>query len=418
MKRLLMVGAGSCQINGILKMKAMGYETVVADYLETSKGKKIADIAVLADAFKTSEILACAIDQKVQGILTVGTDQPVYVVTKVCEQLNLPTFISSETALWVTDKKHMKQRFRAFNIPTVPFAIISEQFDASELEHLNPPYVVKPLDSQGQRGIYKLNAISEIREQFDKVLSYSRQDEILVESYYENKELTVSGWVVDGVTKIFTITDRVTFSPDAHIGVCIAHEYPSIHLEKYEREIVEITERICKAFNIYEGPIYFQYLVGNRGVMVNEIACRLGGAYEDVTIPLVTGIDVLDLAIEGCHNADYDKSAVKAHAYKVNAPLFSTQLFFCNAGKISQMIPVEDLMKCDFIYQAGYNFKVGDIISPIENASQRAGYMIITGEDEATLSENIERAYDRLEIMNEQGENLVIRGKRFYRDQM
>ena len=411
-----MVGAGSCQINGILKMKDMGYETVVADYLKTSKGKALADIAVLADAFKTSEILACAIEQKVQGILTVGTDQPVYVVTQVCEKLNLPTFISLETALWVTDKKHMKNRFKAYDIPTVPFAIISKSFDENELKHITPPYVVKPLDSQGQRGIYKLDSISEIREKFNKVLSYSRQDEILVEAYYKNKELTVSGWVVDGVVKIFTVTDRVTFSPEVHIGVCIAHEYPSIHLDQYEEEIVEITERICEAFNIYEGPIYFQYLVGDRGVMVNEIACRLGGAYEDVTIPLVTGIDVLDLAIEGCHNSGYDRSAVKAYEYKVKPPLFSTQLFFCNAGKISRMTPVKALLAYDFVYQIGYNFKEGDTIAPIENASQRAGYMIITGEDEVSLSRNIQMAYDKLEIRDERGENLVIRGKRFYRE--
>ncbi len=411
-----MVGAGSCQINGILKMKDMGYETVVADYLKTSKGKTLADIAVLADAFKTSEILACAIEQKVQGILTVGTDQPVYVVTQVCEKLNLPTFISSETALWVTDKKHMKNRFKAYGIPTVPFAIISKSFDENELKHITPPYVVKPLDSQGQRGIYKLDSISEIREKFEKVLSYSRQDEILVEAYYKNKELTVSGWVAEGVVKIFTVTDRVTFSPEVHIGVCIAHEYPSIHLDRYEKEIVEITERICEAFNIYEGPIYFQYLVGDHGVMVNEIACRLGGAYEDVTIPLVTGIDVLDLAIEGCHNLDYDQSEVKAYEYKVKSPLFSTQLFFCNAGKVAYMTPLESLLACDYVHQAGYNFKVGDTIKPIENASQRAGYMIITGEDELSLSRNIQLAYDKLEIINEQGENLVIRGKRFYRE--
>ncbi|GAU78275.1 phosphoribosylglycinamide synthetase [Fusibacter sp. 3D3] len=394
----------------------MGYETVVADYLEASKGKALADIAVLADAFNTSEILECAIEQRVQGILTVGTDQPVYVVSKVCEQLNLPSFISSETALWVTDKKYMKNRFIAFNIPTVPFAIISKQFEESALEHVTPPYVIKPLDSQGQRGIYKLDSIKEIREKFEHVLSYSRQDEILVESYYENKEITVSGWVVDGVTKIFTITDRVTFSPEVHIGVCIAHEYPSIHLAQYEKEIIEITTQICKVFNIHEGPIYFQYLVGNQGVMVNEIACRLGGAYEDVTIPLVTGIDVLDLAIEGCHNLDYDKSEVKAYEYKVKSPLFSTQLFFCNAGEISKMTPMEALLAYDFVYQLGYNFKMGDTIEPIENASQRAGYMIITGEDEVSLSRNIQLAYDKLEIRDELGENLVIRGKRFYRE--
>ncbi len=415
-KRVLMVGAGSCQINGIKRMRDMGIETAVADYLETSKGKLLADIAVLADAFSSEAILEAARTLEVDGVLTVGTDQPVLCVTKACEELNLPTFISSETALWVTDKRYMKERFKDFNIPTVPFAVISETFEESELEHIKPPYVVKPLDSQGQRGIYKLNSTEAIREKFHKVVSYSRQDKILVEAYYENKELTVSGWVVDGAVKVLTITDRVTFSPERHIGVCIAHEYPSIHLERYEREIIEITERVCTAFNIQEGPIYFQYLVGNQGVMVNEIACRLGGAYEDVTIPLVTGIDVLGLSIEGCHSVTYDKASLKAYAYGIKPPLFSTQLFFCHAGKIESMTDLNDLRACEFIHEVGYNFKVGETIPPTENASQRAGYMIITGQDEASLSKNIKSAYDILKILDEKGVNLVIRGKRFYRD--
>ena len=211
MKRLLMVGAGSCQINGILKMKDKGYEVVVADYLENSKGKLLADVAVLADAFKVDEIYNCAKELEVEGILTVGTDQPVLVVSKVCENLNLPCFISSETALWVTDKKHMKERFKAFNIPTVPFAIVNAQFDEGELSHIKPPYVVKPVDSQGQRGIFMVDSVDAIRAKFDQVLKYSRQSEILVESYYKNRELTVSGWVVADDVKVLTIPDRVTF---------------------------------------------------------------------------------------------------------------------------------------------------------------------------------------------------------------
>ncbi len=90
-----------------------------------------------------------------------------------------------------------------------------------------------------------------------------------------------------------TMTDRVTFSEDNKIGVCVSHEHPSVHIENYGDTAKRLTEKIVNAFEIENGPIYFQFLVGKEGMLVNEIACRIGGAYEDQFIPKITGFDIL-----------------------------------------------------------------------------------------------------------------------------
>ena len=408
MKRLLMVGAGSCQINAIQRIKALGIEVVVADYHVNSAGKAQADYALLADTFDEEAILEGARHYQVDGLLTVGTDQPVYVVNSVAEKLKLPQFITRETAFWVTNKKAMKQRFDTFSLPTTPYVCLAENFEAAQLLGLESPYVLKPLDSQGQRGIYKVMTLSEIQRCFPEVLKHSRQCEILVESYYKNDEITVSGWVTGGDVQVFTISDRVTFPPDEKLGVCLAHNHPSKHSAQYGEAIIAVTHKICKTFHIDEGPIYFQMFVGASGLRINEIACRLGGAYEDITIPYATDVDVLGLNIYGSlgqmRNA-WPQSYLPIEKRPVKP--YSTQLFFCHPGKIDAMTPIEDILSWPFVIGAAYNYQVGDVIGKLENASQRAGYFIVTGRTSEEVKRHVLMVFNALYVLDPSGHNLV-----------
>jgi carbamoylphosphate synthase large subunit len=420
MKKLMLLGAGSCQLNAIKRIKELGYQAIVSDNRLDSPGKSIADVSVLADTFSYEETYKWARDLSVDGIMTSGTDQPVLTVNKVAEALSLPQLISTETALGLTNKKYMKEKFTHHGIPTAAYAVVAKNFKEEAVAHIKPPYVVKPLDSQGQRGIYKLETIADIRVHFDKVIQYSKVDEILIESYYENTEVTLTGWVENSKEHVLAITDRVTFKSDEHIGVCLAHECPSRHLDLHKETFIRLTEEICQAFEIHSGPIYFQFLVGDQGVLVNEIAGRIGGAYEDLFIPVITGIDLLKLRIlEGVEPTSdrikEEKEKFNAYSYSENGLRVSVQLFFCKTGQVKSLSSRADLLKNDFILDMGFNIKEGDILSSIENASARAGYVIVTGQSEDILQENLKRTFELLQVIDNTGENLVIDNHRIYR---
>lgn len=414
MKKIMMLGAGGCQLNAIKRINELGYISIVSDNLEDSPGKKIASLKVMADTFSFEETYKESLKNNIDGIMTSGTDQPVLIVNKVAKEMNLPMFLGEDVALNVTNKKNMKQIFSINNIPTTNYVICSEDFKDEDLCLLKSPYVIKPVDSQGQKGIFKVKSIKEIRKHFKNVLSFSREKEILIEEYYENLEVTVSGWVDSNNVIILTITDRVTFHSDEHIGVCISHEYPSIHLDKYREDFFNITKKICNVFKINEGPIYFQYLVGNDGVLVNEIACRIGGAFEDETIPLITDVDILKMNIEGTINKKYNKEKLKKYKYSEDTICISTQLFFCDSGNISYITPKEEILNLDCVMGIGYNYKKNDYIPEIQNASQRAGYVIITGKNEEIIKKNIKLVFSKLEILDKD-KNLVKAGKRWFR---
>ena len=407
--RLLILGGGSGQLSAIKKAQTKGHEVVVSDYYEDAPGKYYAEYGETVSTFDVENNIKVGRKYNIDGVMTVGTDQPVYTAIRVADSLNLPQFLSVKTAKAVTNKKHMKDTFEKNNIPTVKFKILAEDFSLQEVEDFNFPVVVKPLDSQGQRGVFKLESPAEIKEKFSEVLKFSREEEILLEEYYESSEITVSGWVQNGELYILTVTDRVTYENSLHIGICTAHIFPSAFLRSYYPQIKEISQKIVHSFKIENGPIYFQMLIGEQGIKVNEIACRIGGAYEGDFMPYLTGIDILDLMIDLVLGNEIKSEQLRDYELLKNEQWLSVQLFFARPGKIDKISTVDNLMEIAGVLQAGLNFSAGDTIGKIENATERAGYFIVRAKSKKDLKMNINRVYNQLKICDNEGRNLVIR---------
>jgi len=406
--KLLILGGSNVQYNLVKRAKEKGHFVIISDYYPDAPAKTICDHGEMTSTFDIEANILVAKNHDIDGIMTLGTDQPVFTVAKVASTLNLPSLIDVDTAKAATNKKVMKRIFIENSIPTVRYKIIGKSFLAEEVSEIRFPVVVKPLDSQGQRGVYKLDNIDDIRDVFDDVLSFSREKEILLEEYYESQEITLSGWVQNGNAHMLTITDRISYKSFPHIGICTAHRFPSMYFKDYGVEIINIANQIVQAFHIKDGPIYFQMLIGAEGIKVNEIACRIGGAYEDEFIPLITGVDILDMLIESSLGNKIDIKSLCNYSIYNNKRHLSVEMIFAKPGIIKTMNDMNEITKLPGVVQAKYNFKEGYELKAIENATARAGFMIIIGIDEKSLDDNIKSAYNKLYILDENNENLII----------
>ena len=162
--------------------------------------------------------------------------------------------------------------------------------------------------------------------------------------------------------------------------------------------------RSSQAFAIKNGPLYVQLLVGPAGIVVNEVACRIGGAYEDIFIPYLTGFDILDAVID--YSLGYEVALTLEDCLE---KAVSVQLFFTRPGLVKALTPLETLKKCPGVIGAGYNIVPGQKTKSIRNATGRAGYLVITGQTQAKLKKNRDRVLDQLMIMDEKGDNLLLR---------
>ena len=405
--KLMVLGGSNCQLHALERAKKEGIYTILADYTEMPPGARVADVHEKISTFDADACLAAAKKHRIRGVMTMGTDQPVLTAAKVSAAFRLPSCLTTEQALYVTNKKHMKKRLLEAEIATSPWMLIDTNTTEEEMSRLTPPYVLKPLDSQGQRGIYKLNTAREVREHLAQTLSFSRCKEALLEEFYESDEMTVSGYVDDGKLIIFTITDRLLYPDPVHIGVCIGHRFPSVHMGDYE-EIKDISERLVEAFTIENGPFYLQLLKGKEGIRVNELACRIGGAFEDVMIPYLTGFDILDAVMKQA--LGFPVNLTNYHGFRCDqvTKAASVQLLFCHPGEIAKMTPQEELQRFPFILDAGYNYAPGSTIPKMENATARFGHAVIAGTKE-TIRQNLNTFYETLSVRTADETELLYR---------
>jgi biotin carboxylase len=400
------LGGGSAQLGIIRRLKELGHTVVVSDYLPDAPGKRLADHCDGASTFDLEATLRCARRYAVEGILTIGTDQPVYTAAVTARELGLPYFLTPEQALTVTHKRHMKELFLRHGIPTVRWVCVSQEFSDTDLDHLRPPYVMKPLDSQGQRGIFKLDTTAQLREHLLETLSFSRDDQVLIEEYYPHDELTLSGWVHDRKLTVLTITDRITRDTPPSIGVCFAHRYPSRHAHESE-QITAIAEEVVSAIGMREGPLYLQLLKGAQGYLVNETACRIGGAYEEYTIPAVTDVPILDLQIELAAGGDpdprrwFDQDSAAAAAALV-------LLFFIREGTVGTVGDPDELLSLPGVLSGAYHVREGHQSTSIGNASQRAGYVVLAAKDTAALQQSLEQVLSCLTVLDREGRDMIL----------
>ncbi|MDL2219256.1 hypothetical protein LJC04_02800, partial [Ruminococcaceae bacterium OttesenSCG-928-O06] len=298
---LIILGGSNCQVNAFRMAKQRGQHTVLFDYLQSPPAAALADVHLQVSTFDAEACTTAAGALAPAGVMTLGTDQPVYTAARMAKALGLPTLLDEETAFAATNKARMKKILTESGIPTVPWRLVDER--ALAALPAKGPVVIKPLDSQGQKGVFLAQSPQVAAGWYAQSIAFSRLDKLLCEEYYPSEEITVSAWVQNGVPTVLSVTDRVTFTHARHIGVCAAHRFPSRAAAGHEETLAALTRQICSAFAIPAGPLYIQYLVGAKGVVVNEIACRIGGAFEDVFIPFLTGFDILAAVMDAALGA-------------------------------------------------------------------------------------------------------------------
>lgn len=404
MKKILLLGGSNCQKNALIHGKALGYEMIIADYSLAPIAATYADKHVLVSTFDEAGCIEAAKKYGIDGIMTMGTDQPVYTAAVVASTLGLPSLISPETAKSVTNKKSMKTIFSNNNIPSVKYKIISNLTSIEDLYDFNCPLVLKPLDSQGQRGVYKLDSKELVLQYLNKTLSFSREKEALLEEFYPSDEVTVSGWINNSKLYILTITDRILLDDPVHIGICTSHLFPSKHMDKYD-EIRTISNNIVNSFELKNGPLYIQMLIGNNGIMVNEVASRIGGAFEDVIIPRISGFHILDAVMKTSLGLDADLTSLESYDCTKSKVQASVQLMFAKPGVISYITPVEELAAFHNVLDVGYNYRIGDEIRSIENATARFGHCVLAT-DFGNIKESIDDFKANFKILDYNGKNL------------
>src|SRR5687768_2413118 len=196
-QRLLVLGAGRHQKGLIRRAEARGLRVVASDYYRDAPGKAFASYPADLDATAIEENVTLARKYAVRGVITCGTDLALVAMAEVAAALGLPCYLTPEAARTATDKTRMARAFAAHGVPHAPWREVDS---AGSAPPFPPPLVVKPADSQGQRGVSKVTDRSLWQAALAAALKASRSASAIVEPFVEGYEVTANAWAKpDGV---------------------------------------------------------------------------------------------------------------------------------------------------------------------------------------------------------------------------
>ena len=399
MKALVLAG-GLPQIDLINKLKKRGIETILADYYEHPVAKDYADRFYQISTLDIDAIRQLAIDEKVEFIITVCTDQALLTMAKVSEDLGLPCYIDYNTARNVTNKAYMKTVFEENNIPSAKY-LIAEELNNIDFTEWRFPLIVKPVDCNSSKGVRKVEKEEELRNSFYEAVKLSRTNTAIVEEFVEGKELSVDVYVEDGKAIVLDITTSEKLKVKDRF-IIFRTWHPANISESIKNKIIVVAQQIADSFEITNAPMLIQMLSDGENVYVIEFSARTGGGVKHLSIERRAGVDVVSSVIDlTLGNKPYIDVRTSKTKYMVD------EYIYCNDG-IYDHIEGFNLLKDNNTIVDYYVFRwKGSKFDSIENSGDRIGGFTIEGDSIEELKEKHDLVNKTVKVISLTGKDIM-----------
>ena len=399
MKTVLFVGAGRHQRRAILQAKALGLRVAAVDRDREAPGLAEADIARVVDFSDIDAVLKATGRLRIDGVLTVSADRAVPVVAAIAEARGLPG-IGVETAHLMTHKIAMRRRLAEVGVPQPRFAAvrsISERRRAAD--EVGFPAVLKPADSGGQRGVFRVESIDEIDAHLHEALAVSPSGEAILEEYVEGIEMNGIVLAREGEMIPLTLSDRLR-PPGIGFGVGWIHVYPPTVPSGQLAESERIAGHTVNALGLRTGIAFPQLIAADDGrVVVVECAARIPGGQMADLVRVATGVDLVEVQLRMALGEELPDEIVKPRFRQPLAIRFLTaEPGPLPTGKVTWIGPLDKVLAFPGVVQAEVYLQVGETIRPVRLDGDRRGYVIATANTNLQALERAEAAVGLLDV--------------------
>lgn len=360
-KKILILGAGNAQIDLINYCNRVGFETYGCSYNDTDKGISLLDHFAQINIIDFEKVKDYFSENQIDYIYSVGSDIAMPTVCKVAEETGNFSFVSSNTAE-VCCNKHLMRDAMGNSRFNLPFIVCSSY---QEIDFF--PAMLKPVDSQGQRGVYLVNNNDELKSYFEKSISHSKSGKVIIEKFVSGDEVSVNAYIKDGKVIFSIISDRESFE-NLPGGIIKAHHLPSMYENTPTAEkISELVKETVTKLEINNGPVYFQIKISNGSPYLIEVAPRLDGCHMWKLINQYCGVNLFELTMKHFFGENIEIEKYNPSAYPMHLE------FFCEPPET-----VFDENKYSS-YISDYSFMyyhTGDKVRKLNGYMEKCGYRI------------------------------------------
>jgi len=400
-KTVLFVGAGRHQLGAIQRAQERGLRVVAVDQNGAAPGLQAADVGEVVDFKDVEAVIAVARQHGVDGALTVSADRAVPVVAAVAEALGLPG-IGTDVAHAMTNKIDMRRRFAEEGVPQPQYAAARVMRDAAAAaKTVGFPAVLKPADSGGQRGVFRLDSFEDLEAHLHAALVESAGGEVVLERFHEGLELNGIVIVRDGEPAVITLSDRLR-PPGVGFGVGWIHVYPATIYGDALDEAARVARHASKALGLRDGIAFPQLLVTDGGVLVIEIAARIPGGQMADLVRHAVGVDLVEVALrQALGERVPDELALPRFQQPLAIRFLTAEPGPLPTGRVVRIGSLDPVLAAPGVVQADTYLEVGETIRPVRLDADRRGYIIAIAPTSVQALERADSAARLLEVVVE-----------------
>ncbi|BBM89393.1 hypothetical protein COTS27_01092 [Spirochaetota bacterium] len=343
----------------------------------------------------------------IECVLTVGTD---YTATVAILNETLKSFYKKATlridqsALLLPNVKHlsvaeaitashkvqMRKRLAQYDIAQPKFFPLETNMISSiertvlEAEKFLGayPYVLKPVDAMGARGVKRIEDRDVLLKSLSESLAYSHLKTLILEEYLSGAELSIDAIIANGEVYVRGIAERKIEYPPYFVET--GHMMPCMNISEQEITVaISQFKKAIRALNIVTGAAKGDIKLSGGTAYIGEIAARLSGGFmSGWTTALHLGVDMMQAILEVSFALtpttldplpESDRSVVCEWA------------LLPGTGEIKEIAGITAARAIPGVADLFIHIKEGDTLHSPENNLMKAGNVIIQA---ATLAEN------------------------------
>jgi len=308
-KKILFLGAAAFQVPPIEYALSKGYQAITCDNVASNPGHRLAHKSFNVSTVDAEAVLQLAVSERIDGILTFGSDVSAASVAYVGEKLGLsaPT---PQTVSVLTNKSKFRHFLQESNLQYLPHETFSELDKDQAFDYVSlreRPIVVKPVDASGSKGVSVAREMRQLSSALEYAFKESRSKTVIVEDFVSKSgsQICGDGFMLRGRLAFIDFGDGHFYDDDDFMAP-FAESFPAAHPEPTLQKTRQLIERILQSAGFFSGPFNFDALIKEDGVpFVIELGPRSGGNYIPTALSLKNEIDLVGAAVELCLDPDY-----------------------------------------------------------------------------------------------------------------
>lgn len=402
MKKIMILAGGNDQCALIEELRRYfngDVEIILADMSDKVKAIAYADKFLKISTMDRPAVLKAAQEEKIDYILTACGDQPLSTMAYISEQIGTPTYLTEQDVRDLTNKRFMKDKMVANGIPTAKHIYIDKNWDG-KLPDFQYPLVVKPVDSNGSKGVKKVFSPNELEVSLKEAFSYSISGDVIIEEFKSGEELSCDFYVEDGIAKTLSITASKKIKENEKSFTIVQSYYPA-PIAYDEERVRTIAQQITDAWGLKNTPLLVQMIVNGEDYNVLEFSARMGGGSKYHLIQVLSGVDIMKVYVEMVMG---EKPHVEPKKQWNNAIM---SYVYCKPGEFVSLKGFDELKASGDIFSYFTYRMAPSTIEKSDTSSDRVAGFLVVADSEDEVLKKLKYANEHLAVLDAEGNDIM-----------